>query len=45
MLRDLKKVNKNKSNPKIKHVIVDDIDRIARDVGVWLSKRAEIEAT
>ncbi len=45
MIRDLKKANKNKSKPKIKHVIVDDIDRIARDMWVWLTKKAEIEAT
>ena len=45
MLKDLKKANKNKNNPKIKHVIVDDIDRIARDVLVWLIKQAEIEET
>ncbi len=45
MLNDLKRENKNRNNPKVKHVIVDDIDRIARDVWVWLSKKAEIEAT
>jgi hypothetical protein len=32
MLNDLKRENKNRNNPKVKHVIVDDIDRIARDV-------------
>lgn len=45
MISDLKKANKNKKNPKIKHVIVDDIDRIARDLWVWLAKKEEIEAT
>ena len=45
MLNDLKRENKNKNNPKIRHVIVDDIDRIARDVWVWLTKKMEIEAT
>ena len=45
MLKDLKAANKNPLNPTIKHIIVDDIDRIARDVGVWITKKAEIEAT
>lgn len=45
MLKDLKTANRNPANPKIKHVIVDDIDRIARDIGVWITKKAEIEAT
>ena len=45
MIRDLKKANKNKNNPKIKHVIVDDIDRIARDIKIWLDKSEEIKST
>ena len=45
MINDLIKANKNKNKPEIKHVIVDDIDRIARDSLVWLTKRAEIENT
>ena len=45
LISHLKKANKNKRNPKIKHVIVDDIDRIARDMEVWLTKKSEIEAT
>jgi hypothetical protein len=32
MLRTLKKENKNPDNPKINYIIVDDIDRLARDV-------------
>ena len=45
MLRDLKKANKNRNNPTIKYIIVDDIDRIARDMKVWLDKTEEIKAT
>ena len=45
MLRDLKKANKNKNNPTIKYIIVDDIDRIARDMKVWLDKSEEIKST
>lgn len=45
MIKDLKKTNKNGKNPKIKHVLVDDIDRIARDSLIWLTKKAEIEST
>ena len=45
MLRDLKKANKNKNNPTIKHIIVDDIDRVARDMKIWLDKSEEIKAT
>ena len=45
MLQALKTANRNPAKPKIKHVIVDDIDRIARDIWVWVAKKAEIEAT
>ena len=45
MIRDLRNANKNRNKPEIKHIIVDDIDRIARDSLVWLTKRAEIEET
>ena len=45
MINDLIKANKNRNKPEIKHVIVDDIDRIARDSLVWLTKRAERDST
>ena len=45
MLRDLREINKNPNNPEIKYVIVDDIDRMARDITVWITKKAEIKAT
>ncbi len=45
MLKNLKKENKNPFNPKINYIIVDDIDRIARDVWVRSNKRTEIEST
>ena len=45
MLRDLKKANRNKNNPTIKHIIVDDIDRVARDMKIWLDKSEEIKST
>ena len=45
MIKSLKKENKNPDNPKINYVIVDDIDRIARDSYVWQVKQAEIVST
>ena len=45
MLRDLKSLNKNPNNPVIKYIMVDDIDRIARDMKVWITKKDEILAT
>ena len=45
MLKSLKKENKNPDNPKINYIIVDDIDRIARDVWIRLDKKKEIENT
>ena len=45
MLRDLKKVNRNPDFPEIKYVVVDDIDRLARDIAVWIKKREEIRST
>ena len=45
MLKDLKKTNKNPFYPEIKFVIVDDIDRLARDIAVWIKKKEEIRST
>ena len=45
MLKDLKALNKNPKNPEIKYVMVDDIDRMARDIQVWFTKKWEILAT
>jgi len=45
MLKDLKSLNKNPSKPEIQYVMVDDIDRMARDIQVWFTKKAEILAT
>ena len=45
MLKDLMKANKDKNNPKIPYVIVDDIDRFARDMKIWINVRDKIEST
>ena len=45
MLKDLKEVNDDSYNPRIKYIIVDDIDRLARDIWVWIKKREEIQNT
>ena len=45
LLRDLKELNKNPAKPEIQYVMVDDIDRMARDITVRVTKKAEIEAT
>jgi len=45
MLKDLKKINRNVDFPEIKYVIVDDIDRLARDIAVWIKKKDEIKST
>jgi DNA invertase Pin-like site-specific DNA recombinase len=45
LLRDLKELNKNPAKPEIQYVMVDDIDRMARDITVWVTKKVEIEAT
>ncbi len=45
LLRDLKELNKNPAKPEIQYVMVDDIDRMARDITVWVTKKSEIEAT
>jgi len=45
MLKDLKQANKIVLLPEIKYVIVDDIDRLARDIWVWIKKREEIQNT
>lgn len=45
MLKDLNKANRNPFFPEIKFIVVDDIDRLARDIAVRVKKKEEIRST